>query len=163
MQNAKDSFYMALRERLLALNPSRTVVVDGQLRPAVVVCENERTRWLELPDAFYLQWRGTPALPLRSRRLGLATVECEVGFRTEGSETAGGTDRGRSLTQLQQDLISICEPRWTAKRSYASEPPIEVGSRVFWSAPKFSEITSGDGLRQTATVAVYFYGEEEAE
>ena len=41
MQSAKDSFYIALRGRLAALNPQRAVFLDGATRPAIVVCENE--------------------------------------------------------------------------------------------------------------------------
>jgi len=39
MQAAKDSFYMTLRERLTALNPARTMVIDGVTVPAIVVRE----------------------------------------------------------------------------------------------------------------------------
>ena len=41
MQNAKDTFYELLRGRLAALNPDRTVVVRGVVRPGVLVEENE--------------------------------------------------------------------------------------------------------------------------
>ncbi len=37
MQAAKDSFYMALRARLAALNPARSMVMDGLTVPAIVV------------------------------------------------------------------------------------------------------------------------------
>jgi len=33
MQNAKDSFYMALRTRLATINPERTILLRGALRP----------------------------------------------------------------------------------------------------------------------------------
>ncbi len=41
MQFAKDSFYIALRDRLAVLNPARTVYLDGVTRPAVIVAENQ--------------------------------------------------------------------------------------------------------------------------
>ena len=41
MQNAKDTFYLMLQSRLTALNPSRTIVVRGVLRPGILVDENE--------------------------------------------------------------------------------------------------------------------------
>ena len=47
MQAAKDSFYMALRERLAALNPARTMVIDGVTVPAIVVRENMEPRFGE--------------------------------------------------------------------------------------------------------------------
>jgi hypothetical protein len=41
MQRAKDTFYITLRDRIAALNPARTVLVRGVVRPAVLVEENE--------------------------------------------------------------------------------------------------------------------------
>ena len=69
MQSAKDSFYVALRDRLAALNPQRTVFLNGVTRPAVIVVENEYiTAAGPLPEAFYLGW-GTaqPVAPMRKR------------------------------------------------------------------------------------------------
>ncbi len=59
MQAAKDSFYMALRERLKALNPARTMVIDGVTVPAIMVRENMEPRFGEAqPGAFYVVcWR----------------------------------------------------------------------------------------------------------
>jgi hypothetical protein len=36
MQNAKDSFYMALRTRLATINPERTILLRGALRPGIL-------------------------------------------------------------------------------------------------------------------------------
>ena len=41
MQNAKDSFYMALRTRLTAINPERTILLRGAVRPGILVEEAE--------------------------------------------------------------------------------------------------------------------------
>ena len=41
MQPTKDSFYIALRDRLVAVDPNRTVTLDGATRPAIAVMENE--------------------------------------------------------------------------------------------------------------------------
>ena len=41
MQNAKDSFYMALRTRLAAINPERTILLRGAARPGILVEEAE--------------------------------------------------------------------------------------------------------------------------
>jgi len=41
MQNIKDSFFIAIRDRLATLNPQRTVLVQGVSRPAILVIENE--------------------------------------------------------------------------------------------------------------------------
>ena len=57
MQFTKDSFYMALQQRLAALNPQRTITLSGATRPAVVVAENELViPIVPLPEAFYIEW-----------------------------------------------------------------------------------------------------------
>jgi len=43
MQNTKDSFFIAVRDRLAILNPSRVVLIQGVSRPAILVTENELT------------------------------------------------------------------------------------------------------------------------
>ncbi len=52
MQNAKDTFYEMLRSRLVALNPERTIVLRGVVRPGVLVEENELLSSTMLPDCF---------------------------------------------------------------------------------------------------------------
>ena len=56
MQNAKDTFYEVLRSRLVALNPERTIVLRGVVRPGVLVEENELLSAVALPDCFRLRW-----------------------------------------------------------------------------------------------------------
>jgi len=58
MQNAKDSFYMALRARLTAINPQRTILLRGAVRPGILVEEAEAP-FSQLPgDVFVLRWLG---------------------------------------------------------------------------------------------------------
>ena len=55
MQNAKDSFYMALRTRLASINPERTVLLRGTVRPAILLEEAEAP-FSQLPsDVFVLR------------------------------------------------------------------------------------------------------------
>ncbi len=57
MQFAKDSFFLALQERLAGLNPARTITLNGATVPAVVVAENLPPSSAEpLPNAFYIEW-----------------------------------------------------------------------------------------------------------
>ncbi len=93
MQFAKDSFYMALRERLASLNPQRTVTLNGATRPAVV---------------------------------------------------------GRTLTALDMELMSICQPLRTAKCDFTQTPSVDLGTNVFWTAPQFDSITGSNGPRREA-------------
>ena len=58
MQNAKDSFYMALRTRLAAINPERTILLRGTVRPGILVEEAEAP-FSQFPnDVFVLRWLG---------------------------------------------------------------------------------------------------------
>ena len=57
MQFAKDSFFLALQQRLAGLNPARTITINGATVPAVVVVENQVPSSAEpLPNAFYIEW-----------------------------------------------------------------------------------------------------------
>jgi hypothetical protein len=58
MQNAKDSFYLALRTRLASFNPERTVLLRGALRPGILVEEAEAPFAQPLSDTFILRWLG---------------------------------------------------------------------------------------------------------
>ena len=61
MQNAKDSFYMALRTRLATINPERTILLRGAVRPGILVEEAEAP-FSQLPnDVFVLRWLGMAA------------------------------------------------------------------------------------------------------
>lgn len=177
MQFAKDSFYMALRERLAAVNPERTVTVNGVTRPAILVAENEAASGTEpAADAFYLYWGGARASKANSGgERPLLGLECTIGYRTAGSGDAG-TDRGRSLTALDEELLAILEPGWTAKRDYRQSPPLELGSNVVWNPPELGDTETvgeapsswrkarggwGARLQRAASVTIYFFSETE--
>ena len=64
MQFAKDSFYIALRDRLAVVNPARTVAINGTVRPAVLVAENEPVSAASLlPNVFQVTWMAAQAVP----------------------------------------------------------------------------------------------------
>ncbi|MCI0403438.1 MAG: hypothetical protein L0212_07945 [Acidobacteria bacterium] len=162
MQHAKDSFYVALRDRLAALNPARTVFLDGVLRPAVIVAENEpSTPSLPLPDAFYLQW-GSVREVKSSQRVPrpLLAFDCQIIYRTIGTEASSSVDRGRVLAALDLELLQICNPPETTKRDYTQTTPLDLGTKVFWTRPQIVEtVALGTELRRTAKATVYFYPE----
>ncbi len=58
MQNARDTFYVTLRDRLAAINPGRTMVLRGVTRPGVLVEENELVSAFQPVNAFCLHWTG---------------------------------------------------------------------------------------------------------
>ena len=180
MQFAKDTFYITLRDRLAALNPARTVLLDGQTRPAVVVLENEPVTIADpplpvpafagapgprprapLPGAFFLHW-GAPRA-VNGAAAGprpLLALECTVAFRTSGSTDAAGVDRGRAFAQLQSELLQICSPPQAPKRDYTGASPAELGSNVAWTRLAFQPPQAAAGeLSGAAVVTVFFFPE----
>lgn len=158
MQNAKDTFYVMLQGRLAALNPARTIVLRGVLRPGVLVEENELPSASIQPDAFRLQWTG-----LRvdgGGPLPLVAMECAIHYATDGSAGSGGMDRGRLLAAMDAELVSaICaEPRAVPKQNYVAAKML--ATNVFWGEPVFGAASAiGERLERTVTVEVFAYVE----
>ena len=61
MKKARDSFYVALRDRLQVLNPARQVMIRGVWRPGVLVEENESFAAIVPDNVFVLRWTKTLA------------------------------------------------------------------------------------------------------
>ncbi len=166
MQAAKDSFYMALRARLAALNPARTMVIDGVTVPAIVVCENLEPRFIEAqPQAFYLDFGDILIAESSRPMLG---VDCHIWYASEGS---GGTgvDRGRVLAEMDTELVRICDPPHTEMLDYSQNPAADLGSGIFWTAPEMGNApgdveiqklqwSAGAGrIQRYAQVRIYFF------
>jgi hypothetical protein len=133
MQAAKDSFYMALRTRLTGLNPARTIVIDGVTVPGIVVRENMEPRFNEItPGVFYVDFG--EGLIAESTRPMLA-LDCGIWYASEGS---GGTgvDRGRTLAEMDRELLIICAPPHTEMLDYTQTPAADLGMGVFWTMPQ---------------------------
>src|SRR5208283_5518174 len=111
MQNAKDSFYMALRTRLVAVNPERTTLLRGAVRPGILVEEAEAP-FSQLPnDVFVLRWLGLGIdMDLGS---AMAAEECEILYQTCGTQSFGGLDRGRSMREMDGELVALLTQFYT--------------------------------------------------
>src|SRR5437764_15032878 len=113
MQFAKDSFYMALRERLASLNPQRTVTLNGITRPAVIVAENEVVIPVEpLPDAFYIEWAAARVVDHQTGSRALMAMDCVISHHTFGT-VESVVDRGGGLRALDMELTGSCQPTRT--------------------------------------------------
>jgi hypothetical protein len=133
MQAAKDSFYMALRNRLAALNPARTVVIDGVAIPGILVRENMEPRFAEAqPGVFYLDFGDILVAESTRPMLGL---DCHIWYASEGSSGGSGVDRGRMLAEMDLELLGICDPPHTEIQDYSQSPSVDLGSGIFWSVP----------------------------
>jgi hypothetical protein len=159
MQNAKDSFYMALRARLTTINPERTILVRGAVRPGILVEEAEAP-FSQMPNGvFFLRWLalGTDT-DLAS---AMAASQCEVIYQTCGAQSFGGLDRGRALSAMDKELMAMLQPSYTPKLNYATTPPAAMLTKVFWDEPVFAPITiQRDRLSRNASVMVYSYQEQ---
>jgi hypothetical protein len=164
VQNAKDTFFVMLQSRLAALNPTRTIVLRGVVRPGVLVEENELPTASIPPDAFRMEWTG---LQLSSAaNLSLVTLECSIRYCTDGTSGNGAMDRGRLLAGMDAELAStlVAEPRTTQKMNYsavgAGIAPVAMGTIIFWADPLFGAVNSVEGrLERSATVQVFAYQE----
>ncbi len=159
MQNAKDSFYMALRSRLAAINPDRTTLLRGAVRPGILVEEAEAP-FSQLPnDVFVLRWLGLGVdLDLGST---MAAEECEIIYQTCGTQSFGGLDRGRSMSAMDEELLAMLQPFYTPKVNYTVQPPAAMMTRVFWDEPGFTPIVvQRDRLSRSVRVMVYSYQEQ---
>jgi len=159
MQNAKDSFYMALRTRLATINPERTILLRGTVRPGILVEEAEAP-FNQLPnDVFVLRWLGLGTdLDLS---LAMTAGECEILYQTCGTQSFGGLDRGRSLSEMDEELVAVLQPLCTPKLSYTATPPAPMLTQVFWDEPAFTPIIAQrDLLSRSAKVLVYSYKEQ---
>jgi hypothetical protein len=159
MRNAKDSFYMALRTRLTVVNPERTVLIRGAVRPGILVEEAEAP-FSQLPnDVFVLRWLGLAV----DMDLGamMAAEECEILYQTCGTQSFGGLDRGRALSQMDEELTAILAPFYTPKLNYTATPPAAMLTQVFWDEPAITPIVvQRDRLSRSAKVTVYSYQEQ---
>jgi len=159
MQNAKDSFYMALRTRLAAINPERTILLRGAVRPGILAEEAEAF-FSQLPnDVFVLRWVGLGV----DFDLGpaMAVEQCEVIYQSCGTQSFGGLDRGRSLSEMDEELTAMVQPFYTPKLNYTATPPAAMLTNVFWDEPGFGPIVAQrDLLSRSAKVMVYSYQEQ---
>jgi len=159
MQNAKDSFYMALRNRLAVLNPERTVLMRGAVRPGIVVEEVEAPFSQPPGDVFVVRWLGMGVdVDLAS---SMVAQECEILYATCGSQSFGGLDRGRALSAMDTEIAALLEPFHTPKMSYMATPPAQMLTEVFWDEPVFTPCeTQRDRLSRSVKVMVYSYQEQ---
>jgi hypothetical protein len=143
MQFAKDSFFLALQQRLAGLNPARTVTVNGTTVPAILVPENLPPFTGEpQPNTFYVEWGSADVVEGHAGTGALMSLECVISYYTFGTVDSM-VDRGRVLGELDSELLSICQPTNTEKRDYTKAPSADLGTSVFWEQPSFTEGRGG--------------------
>jgi hypothetical protein len=158
MQAAKDTFLMTLAGRLATVNPARTACLDGTTRAAVMTLENETPgQAANALETFVLSWQAAKKVMAGKR---LMEMKCEVTYATRGTDAMLRADRGRILTAMDCELLTICRPECVAQCDYTQTPPAQVGTRLFWSQPVLGEVTDEDGtLKRKATLELFFFAE----
>ncbi len=158
MQNAKDTFYLTLRNRLATVNPARTMTLRSVTRPGILVEDAEPFTAQPPLDAFTLRWTGLAAdlhLPAI-----LTQMTCEIHYITAGTQTNAGLDRGRSLERMDYELLQLLYPYTAQKMNYTQSPAVAMSTQVFWSEPEFSPAVSDhDRLSRVAKVTVFAFQE----
>jgi hypothetical protein len=159
MQNAKDTFYIALRNRLATVNPARTMTLRGIVRPGILV-EDAEAPMAQLPlDAFVLRW--TKLVADTQLPSILAQMTCEIHYATAGTQNNSGLDRGRALEEMDYELLQMLCPSSTVKMNYALTPASQMGTNIFWSQAIFAtETTTRERLGRVATVEVFAFQEQ---
>jgi hypothetical protein len=164
MQNARDTFYQMLRDRLAVLDPDRIIALRGVTRPGALTEENELPTGFHLADCFRLQWLdltvdNESAMPLIS-------ADCAIAYETAGTTNSGGMDRGRLLAAMDGELLAALDawPHSTIKNNYgpllSGKPIAAMSTRVWWAEPKFGPIeVKQNRLARTANVTVMSYQE----
>lgn len=158
MQNAQNTFYITLRNRLAALNPNRTIYLRGVTRPGILVESNELVTAQPPSDVFVLRWLGLHNDPYLSEVL--LQMECEIEYMTEGTSGNFGMDRGAMLTEMDAELMSLLQPNTSQKMSYAQSPATAMETQIFWTEATFQPVkVERDRLLRTAMVSVFSYEE----
>jgi hypothetical protein len=158
MQNAQNTFYITLRNRLVALNSNRTIYLRGVTRPGILVESNELVVAQPPSDVFVLRWIGLHNDPYLSDVL--LQMECEITYMTEGTTGNLGMDRGAMLTEMDVELMSLLQPNTVQKMNYAPTPAAPMETQIFWSEASFQPLkVERDRLSRIATVSVFSYQE----
>lgn len=159
MENAKDTFYVTLRNRLKVLNPQRTMILRGVQRPGILVEESEAVQPQPRTDVFVLQWTDLKVdMQLPSV---MTQMTCEIRYTTCGTQANAELDRGRALSQMDAELLTLLSPNSAQKMNYGQTPAAAMETFVFWSGPDFQPLTTlRDSLTRVAKVTVFAFQEQ---
>jgi hypothetical protein len=158
MQNAKDTFYIVLRDRLESVNPDRTMSLRSVTRPGIMVEDAESPVPLIPLDAFVLRWT---EIEVESHlALPLVQMICEIHYATAGTQAMGGLDRGRLLEEMDAELLQMLTPASTQKVNYSTIPATAMQTMIFWDQPQFGSLASlRDQIGRVVTVTVWSWQE----
>ena len=158
MQNAKDTFYITLRDGLASANPGRTMNLRSVTRPGILVEEAESPVPVVPLDVFVLRWTSVEV----ESHLALPLVQmiCEIHYSTAGTQALGGLDRGRALGEMDAELLQMLAPASAQKMNYSTQPATAMQTSIFWDQPEFGPMTPlRDQVSRVVSVAVWSWQE----
>ena len=159
MQNAKDTFYIALRSRLASVNPARTMTVRAVTRPGILVRRGRSAGGAAILEAFALSWTGMQA-DLQLPAI-LAQMTCEIQYSTVGTQVNAGLDRGRTLEEMDYEVLHLLVSILGTKDELPAYPATAMETMVFWSEPDFGPVVAlRDRLSRTVKVNVFAFQEQ---
>ena len=158
MQNAKDTFYITLRNRLATLNSARVMILRSVTRPGILVEESEAPAATLPLDIFVLRWTAMQTDTQLSSTL--AQMECEIHYATAGTQNNSGLDRGRALEEMDYEISQLLSPLYAQKMNYTTTTATSMETNVFWTEAAFSPtVTTRDQVSRIATVKVFAFQE----
>jgi len=164
VQSAKDTFYEVLRGRVAVVNPERTIVLRGVVRPGVMVVENELVAAVSLVDCFRLNW-GESEIDVDGA-MPMVAMRCEIEYETAGTALNAGMDRGRMLAAMDGELLAAVKtrPQTALKRNYSGlafgKAVVVMKTNIWWGDVELGAVTvEGERLKRVATVQVMSYQE----
>lgn len=155
------------------MNPARTVCINGATRAAIVVVENElATSASPIECAYFIQWSAAQICKgFEGAPEPLVSIECDICYGTSGTRE-DGSERGRTLTALDSELLQILMPPFTEKCDYTKLGAPSLKSHVFWTSPRISPVDDNPGegeigattktkvpIFHLAKLTVFFYPE----
>ncbi|MGA2652460.1 MAG: hypothetical protein ABSF28_18135, partial [Terracidiphilus sp.] len=91
----------------------------------------------------------------------MAAEQCEILYQTCGTRSFGGLDRGRLMSQMDEEVTTMLQPFHTPKLNFTATPPAAMLTQVFWDEPAFGPLAiQRDRLSRSASVMVYSYQEQ---
>lgn len=158
MQNAKDTFYITLRDRLATANPARTMSLRSVTRPGILVEEAESPVPLVPLNVFVLRW--TDVAVESHLAIPLVQMTCEIEYATVGTQALGGLDRGRALEEMDAELLELLTPALAQKMNFTTTPATAMQTAIFWDQPVFGPVASlRDQVSRVTTVSVWSWQE----
>src|SRR5581483_7797567 len=88
--------------------------------------------------AYFIQWSAAQICKgFEGAPEPLVSIECDICYGTSGTRE-DGSDRGRTLTALDSELLQILLPPFTEKYDYTNAGALSLKINILWTSPPTS-------------------------